>query len=96
MAWQVRIFLGYRYHKELKKGLLGSVRWQAARLIHPTTLQVINWQGAEYVGLFLASLLTGAQIQAQEREVQERVRSYCPHLDLDRHPLYLLAQTFIT
>lgn len=95
MSFEIRIFLGYLQSKELKIHLQQSQGWKEAQLKRPPPLIETTWEQKEYVGLFIPSLLTCAQIKEIEKKIRLELESCCPKLCLDKYPAYLLPQLFI-
>lgn len=95
MSLQIRIFLGFIQNKEIKIHLNQSLSWQEAKTIGQEELKETNWEQKEYIGLFIPSLLTYAQIKEKEKEIKTQLQLYCPKLNLDKHSSYLFPQLFI-
>ena len=96
MPIQTRIFLGYIQNKEIARHLLSSSVWREAKIVGENRLEETEWEGKVYIGLFLPSLLNCAQIQEQAGEVKRRLLVYCPKLNVEKYPPFLLSQLFVT
>lgn len=96
MSIQVRLFLGFLQNKEIKVHLNQSKRWKESLLLSSTELIETHWQENSYLGTFVPSSLTFAQIQEKELFVKTQLQVYCPKLNLDKHRSLLFPQIFIT
>ncbi len=95
MSIQVRIFLGFLQDKELKIHLNQSSSWQEAKMLSQSDLLETNWQDNDYLGLFIPSYSSCAQIKGKEQEIRDQLHLFCPKLNLDKHSIYLFAQLFL-
>ncbi len=95
MSIQVRLFLGYLQNKEIQVHLNQSKRWKEALLLGSTELAETQWKDNHYLGTFVPSFITFAQIQEKELFVKTQLQVYCPKLNLDKHRSLLFPQIFI-
>jgi len=95
MSIQVRIFLGCIQTKEVKMHLNQSAKWKEAILLGQTGLMENSWQEKDYIGLYIPSLTTYAQLKEKEQEVKSQLQVYCPKINLDKHSVYIFSQLFI-
>jgi|GEM_PF-4857048 len=96
MPVQFCIFLGYVQTHELKRHLNQSTSWKEAKLLKKTVLTEIRWEHKDYIGIFISSLLTYAQIKEKEAEVKKQLEFFSSKINLERHSSYLFAQPFLT
>lgn len=95
MSVQIRLFLGVIVNKELQVHLNQSRIWKEAKLLGESSLMETHWQEKDYIGSFIPSVMTLAQLKEKELEVKTQLQNYCPKLNLDKHPIYLFSQLFL-
>ncbi len=95
MSFEIRIFLGYIQTKEVKIHLNQSRNWKEAKLLGKATLIVVQQQEKDYIGLFIPSFMTYAELKEKEKEVKTELYVYCPKINLDKHSAYLFSQLFL-
>lgn len=96
MAVQIRIFIGLQQNSEMKMHLNRSAAWKEAKLLGHVNITEIQDQDKEYIGQFVPSLLTCAQLRKIEAEIKSQLQLYCPKLNLDKRRSYLLSQLFFS
>lgn len=94
MPITIRIFLGFPQNSEMKLHLNQSKTWQEAKILG-LGLEETEWEGKDYIGTFIPSLLNTYQIKEKEQEIKSQLQKYCPKLNLDRHSSYLISLLFI-
>lgn len=92
---QIRVFLGFLQSKEMRIHLNQNAGWREAKTFGLSNLVETKWQEKDYIGFFIPTLLSCAEIQEKEQEIKAQLQLYCPKLDLDKHSAYLLPQLFI-
>jgi len=96
MTIQTRIFLGFILTKEVNMHLNQSLIWKESKLIGNLSLSETEWQEKNYIGYFIPSLLTYAQLKEKGEEIKTQLQIYCPKLNLDKHSIYLFSQLFLS
>ena len=95
MSIEIRFFIGYIQNKEISIHLNQSRKWKEAKLLGETRLTETHWEEKDYIGFFIPSLMTYAQLKEKEEEVKTQLQIYCPKLNLDKHSVYLFSQLFL-
>lgn len=96
MTIQPRIFIGFLMSKELDLHINQSDRWKEDKLEASSTLSIADWEDKKYIGQFADSLLTYNELKKIEREARSQLQIYCPKINIDRQPIYIFTQIFLS
>lgn len=96
----VKVFIGCRFHAEIKMLLNQSKAWKLATISsQPQTdsLCEVHYQQKDYIGLFLPQEKnTLNELKAYEKLVQDKLKEYCPSLENETLKMTIFPQIFIT
>lgn len=96
MSLEVRVFLGFVLNKELKLQLNQSSEWKGAKIGRETALIEAQWQGKEYIGVYLSNCLTFIELKEKGNGVRNELQSYCPKLNFEHRSPSLFSQVFVS
>lgn len=96
----VKVFIGCRFHAELKMFLNQSKAWKEASLIpdpHANNLCEVHYQQKDYIGLFLPhEKNTLSELKTYEKLVLDKLKEFCPTLESETLKITIFPQIFIT
>lgn len=96
MTIHPRIFIGFLISKELDLHINQSDRWKEDKLSTSSPLAIADWEDRKYIGQFADSLLTCSELKKIEREARSQLQIYCPKINIDKQPIYIFTQIFLS
>ncbi|MEI8125974.1 MAG: hypothetical protein WCG42_09475 [Parachlamydiaceae bacterium] len=92
----IKIFLGCLITSEINMHLTYSINWKLAKIEPSNEMQLVNYQGKEYIGCFLeTSSCTMAICKKMESMVKQRLHDYCPEFETENLNVTVFPQVFI-
>ena len=93
-----KIFIGCQVTPDISIALRNSAAWHEDKNFGGNDkLQIINHNGKEYLGTFLASnKIILPEFKTQEQEVLKKIEQYCPELSVSGIVLKIFPQLFIS
>lgn len=92
----VKFFLGFFLHSEIKMHLNQSSSWKEASLFQNPPLMQTKFEDKEYIGMVIPSPLPFIEIQQREQELKNILLQFCPKLSIDKHKIFLFPQLFLS
>jgi len=95
----VRMFVGIEINSEIKMRLNESPSWKDALILaskDPEILQIVPFQGKNYVGRFLSyKEVTLKDLDHEAIHVAAELLKYCPALKLTKNDTLVFSQVFV-
>lgn len=95
MAINIQFFIGCREDGEVKASLNKSGSWKEEKIIQTRKLVEAQFEGREYIGVSIESLLSSEQLKQKLEEIKLELHKYCPKLNIDKQVFYLFPQVLI-
>ncbi len=96
MAFETRLFIGFALNKEINLHLKQSSLWSEDKLTGHLRLNLTNWNEQTFIGLFVDFPKTIGDLKQQENSLQLILGDYCSKLKVEKFPIHLFAQLFIS
>ena len=96
MTIQTRIFIGFLISKELDLHMNQSDKWKEDKIQSSSPLATTDWEGKKYIGQFGGSLLTYEELKIIEKETRFQLETYCPKVNIDKQPISIFTQIFLS
>lgn len=91
-----KVFIGCRFHAELKMLLTQSKEWKQAVISHEDTLCEVHYQQKDFIGMFIPEAKTTLhELRQYEELILKKLYAYCPTLEIDTLKLSIFPQIFI-
>lgn len=90
-----KLFLGCCLTSEMRMHLDKSIQWKHATIM-AEGLQVVHYQGKDYLGLYLDAKKASLQeLNALQKSIQVQLHMYCPKLETDHIEICIFPQVFL-
>lgn len=96
MTIQTRIFIGFLISKELDLHINQSDQWKEDKIQASSSLAMTDWENKKYIGQFAGCLLTYDELKKIEREARSQLQIYCPKVNVDKQPIHIFTQIFLS
>jgi len=92
----VKVFIGCRFHAELKMLLTQSKEWKQAVILQEGALCEVHYQQKDFIGMFLPDAkITLHDLREYEEIIFKKLQAYCPTLETESLKLSIFPQIFI-
>ncbi len=96
----VKLFAGFVIHPDIRREMFVSDKWHMAEIAWKSQengLQIVRYEGKEYVGKYLDSLsLTIEEIKDRELKIRKQLIHHCPGVNQFPLKFFVFPQTFVT